>query len=103
MTGKTALTPEATSTRLREETGTVKSIQFDNNGTTMAGNLYQPSDFEPGRTYPAIVSVHPGGGVKEQTAGEYAQRLADHGFVTLAFDASHQGASGGCRGSWTTR
>ena len=61
----------------------------------MAGNVYFPKDFTENRQYSAIVVVHPGGGVKEQTAGLYAQMLAEHGFVTLAFDASHQGASGG--------
>lgn len=59
------------------------------------GNLYTPPGFDRGRKYPAIASIHPGGGVKEQTAGLYAERLAAEGFVTLAFDASHQGASGG--------
>jgi fermentation-respiration switch protein FrsA (DUF1100 family) len=73
----------------------MQAVSFKNNDITMAGNLYLPPSFSEGRTYPAIVSVHPGGGVKEQTAGIYAQRLAEQGFVTLAFDASHQGASGG--------
>jgi len=61
----------------------------------MAGNLYLPKGFSKTSKYPAIVSVHPGGGVKEQTAGLYASKLAEQGFVALAFDASHQGASGG--------
>lgn len=39
--------------------------------------------------------MHPAGGVKEQTASIYAQKLADNGFVTVAYDASHQGGSGG--------
>lgn len=73
----------------------MESIQFDNGGITMAGNLYLPSGFDRDQQYPAVISVHPGGGVKEQTAGLYAQRLADEGFIALAFDASHQGASGG--------
>lgn len=73
----------------------MRSVEFDNNGITMAGNVYFPAAFDQARRYPAIISIHPGGGVKEQTAGLYAQRLADQGFVTLAFDASHQGASGG--------
>lgn len=73
----------------------VLTISFKNNNIDMAGNLYLPKSFSEGSKYPAIVSVHPGGGVKEQTAGLYAQKLAEQGFVTLAFDASHQGASGG--------
>src|SRR5690242_18490614 len=74
---------------------TMQSIQFKNKDIPMAGNLYFPRGFDANRKYAAIVSVHPGGGVKEQTAGLYAQRLAEQGFVALAFDASHQGASGG--------
>jgi uncharacterized protein len=73
----------------------MQSVQFDNNGIRMAGNVYLPAGFDSGRKYAAVISVHPGGGVKEQTAGLYAQKLAEQGFVALAFDASHQGASGG--------
>ena len=58
---------------------TMQSIQFKNNDIRMAGNIYLPKGFDPNRKYPAIISVHPGGGVKEQTAGLYAQRLAEQG------------------------
>ncbi|QHB34676.1 alpha/beta hydrolase [Yersinia canariae] len=68
---------------------------FRNHEIMMSGNVYFPKDFREDRKYAAIVVVHPGGGVKEQTAGLYALKLAGEGFVTLAFDASHQGASGG--------
>ena len=74
---------------------TVRNVAFNNNGITMSGNVYLPKGFSERRKYPAIAVVHPGGGVKEQTAGLYALKLAEQGFVTLAFDASHQGASGG--------
>ncbi|MER6957599.1 alpha/beta hydrolase [Streptomyces sp. NPDC000618] len=73
----------------------MQNVTFTNAGVTMAGILHLPDGFSEDRSYPAIVSVHPGGGVKEQTAGLYAAELAREGFVTLAFDASHQGASGG--------
>lgn len=73
----------------------VQKVRFKNGSIQMAGNLYLPRGFDEARRYPSIVVVHPAGGVKEQTAGLYAQRLAEQGFVALAFDASHQGESGG--------
>ena len=73
----------------------MENITFKNGSITMAGNLHLPEGFKSSGKYAAIVVVHPGGGVKEQTSGLYAQRLAEQGFMALAFDASHQGASGG--------
>lgn len=73
----------------------MQSIHFSNGSASLAGHLYLPDGFSESGAYPAIACVHPGGGVKEQTSGLYAQRLAAEGFVTLAFDASCQGASGG--------
>ncbi|TDH22694.1 alpha/beta hydrolase [Mycobacteroides franklinii] len=70
-------------------------VTFPNGPIIMAGNVFLPPDFDVTGSYAALVTVHPGGGVKEQTAGLYAARLAEHGFVTLAFDASYQGESGG--------
>ena len=57
--------------------------------------IYFPPKFDETRQYQAIVLSHPGGGVKEQTAGTYAKKLAEKGFVTIAYDASYQGESGG--------
>jgi uncharacterized protein len=79
----------------KTETNHMQAVEFNNAGIKMAGNVFYPPGFDKARKYPAIVCIHPGGGVKEQTAGVYAARLAERGFVTLAFDASHQGASGG--------
>ena len=67
------------------------AVTFMNNTLKMAGNLYLPTGMDKNKKYSAIVVVHPGGGVKEQTAGLYAQRLAESGFVALAFDASYEG------------
>ncbi|MEC3891134.1 alpha/beta hydrolase [Nocardiopsis sp. LDBS1602] len=62
----------------------------------LAGILHLPADFDENRSYPAIVSVHPIGSCKEQTAGDvYARALAEAGYVVLVFDASYQGESGG--------
>ncbi|XEG74807.1 alpha/beta hydrolase [Pseudomonas sp. abacavir_1] len=73
----------------------MKSVKFDNGPIGMAANLHLPAGFDERKTYPAIVVTHPAGGVKEQTSGLYAAKLAELGFVTLAFDASYQGESGG--------
>jgi fermentation-respiration switch protein FrsA (DUF1100 family) len=75
--------------------GIKKSVTFKNGNLKMAGNLYLPEGMDESKKYSAIVCVHPGGGVKEQVAGLYAEKLAGQGFITLAFDASHQGESEG--------
>lgn len=73
----------------------VEGITFKNQALNMAGNVYLPTGRNKREKYPAIVVVHPGGGVKEQAAGLYAKSLAQQGFIALTFDAPHQGASGG--------
>lgn len=70
-------------------------VTFINKGNTVVGNLFKPVGFEQGTKYPAIVVTHPFGAVKEQVPTTYAKLLAEQGFVTLVFDASYQGESGG--------
>ena len=64
-------------------------------GIEISANVYTPANYNPAKNYPVIVVAHPNGGVKEQVAGLYAQRLAESGYITIAADASYQGASGG--------
>jgi fermentation-respiration switch protein FrsA (DUF1100 family) len=73
----------------------MQRVSFPTGPYELVGNLHLPPAFDPARTHAALVCVHPGNGVKEQTAGLYAAALAAQGFVALAFDASHQGESGG--------
>ena len=62
-------------------------------GITLAADLYVPENAE-GRL-PAIAVSGPFGAVKEQCSGLYAQTLAERGFLTVAFDPSFTGESGG--------
>ncbi|WP_421188119.1 alpha/beta hydrolase [Aeromonas enteropelogenes] len=62
-------------------------------GITMAAIVHFPPHFDDRKQYPAVVVSHPGGGVKEQTAGLYASKLAEQGLVAIAFDRSYQGES----------
>jgi|SRR5436190_385692 len=66
-----------------------------NMDTDIAAYIFKPAGFDKENKYPAIVVTHPFGGVKEQTSGLYSAFLAEQGFVTLAFDKSYQGESGG--------
>ena len=74
------------------------NVSFKNlngQGVTMAAVINFPAGFDESRKYAAVVVSHPGGGVKEQTAGLYAKKLAEHGLITIAFDRSFQGESTG--------
>ena len=64
-------------------------------GITLSAVINYPDGFDESKAYPAVIVSHPGGGVKEQTAGTYARKLAENGFVTIAFDRSYQGESSG--------
>lgn len=72
---------------------TVQKVVYPNRSNTIAANIYVPKGFDAAKKYPAVVVGHPAGGVKEQVAGLYAQKLAEQGFVAIAFDASYQGES----------
>lgn len=72
-----------------------QKVTFKNRyGITLAGDLYLPKT-RAGRRLAALAVGGPFGAVKEQSSGLYAQTVAERGFVTLAFDASYTGESGG--------
>ena len=74
---------------------THRKVTFQNRyGITLVGDLYIPKD-RGERKLAAIAVSGPFGAVKEQSSGLYAQTLAEQGFVTLAFDPSYTGESGG--------
>ncbi len=73
----------------------IHPVTYKLHGLDIAANIYTPAGYDPSGNYPAVVVAHPNGGVKEQVAGLYAQRLAESGYIAIAADASYQGASGG--------
>jgi len=73
----------------------IHPVTYKLNGLNISANVYTPQNYNPGKKYPALVVAHPNGGVKEQVAGLYAQRLAEQGYITITADAAYQGASGG--------
>ena len=62
-------------------------------GFILAADLYTPKD--GGKDLPAIAVSGPFGATKEQSSGLYAMRMAERGFVALAFDPSYTGESSG--------
>ena len=73
----------------------IEKVKFKNRyGIELVGDLYMPKD-KPAEKLPAIAVSGPCGAVKEQASGLYAQTMAGRGFITLAFDPSYTGESGG--------
>jgi len=78
-----------------ENSITKEKIQFKSDGLVLAGNLYKPKNFDSSKKYAAIVTGGSLTSVKEQMAGAYAEKLAEKGFITLAFDYRNYGESQG--------
>ena len=75
---------------------TLQTVQIKTTYWDIAADLHLPPGFDASQKYPAIISAHPIGSCKEQTAGNvYGKALAEAGFVVIAFDRSTQGQSGG--------
>ena len=88
------LTNEWDKTFPKSEKVNHKKVTFHNRyGITLAADLYEPVNAEG--KLPAIAVSGPFGAVKEQSSGLYAQTMAERGFLTIAFDPSFTGESGG--------
>lgn len=93
-TEKLDLTAEWDKTYERDERTLHEKVTFINRyGITLAADMFRPKDAQ-GRL-PAIAVAGPFGAVKEQVSGRYAQEMAARGFLTIAFDPSFTGESGG--------
>lgn len=88
------LTKEWDKTFPKSEEVNHRKVTFHNRyGITLAADMYTPKNAEG--KLPAIAVCGPFGAVKEQAAGLYAQNMAERGFLTIAFDPSFTGESGG--------
>lgn len=61
----------------------IHPVTYKLNGLDIAANVYTPANYDPAKKYLAVVVAYPNGGVKEQVAGLYAQRLAEQGYTPL--------------------
>ncbi|MGN0133386.1 MAG: alpha/beta hydrolase [Anaerotignum sp.] len=94
MEEKLHLTEEWDKTFPRSEKVNHRKVTFRNRyGITLAADLYEPKNAEG--KLPALAVSGPFGAVKEQSSGLYAQTMAEKGFLTIAFDPSFTGESGG--------
>ena len=94
MAEKLTLTLEWDKTFPQSDKVEQRKVQFHNRyGVTLAADLYTPKG--AAGKLPALAVCGPFGAVKEQAAGLYAQAMAERGFLTLAFDPSFTGESGG--------
>ena len=88
------LTQEWDKTFPKSELVNHSKVTFHNRyGIELAADMYVPKNAEG--KFPAIAVSGPFGAVKEQTSGLYAQHMAERGFITIAFDPSFTGESGG--------
>ena len=93
---KLELTQEWDKVFLLSEKANHKKVTFETQyGLTLAADLYTPLTPPEGGKYAAIAVSGPFGATKEQSSGLYAMRMAERGFVTLAFDPSYTGESSG--------
>ena len=91
---KLSLTQEWDKTFAQSDKVTHSKVTFTNRyGITLAADMYVPAG--AGERLPAIAVSGPFGAVKEQSSGLYAQTMAERGFLTIAFDPSFTGESGG--------
>jgi fermentation-respiration switch protein FrsA (DUF1100 family) len=91
---KLTLTQEWDKTFSRSEKADHRKITFHNRyGITLAADMYIPKSYDG--KLPALAVSGPFGAVKEQASGLYAQTMAERGFLTIAFDPSYTGESGG--------
>ncbi len=73
-----------------------KKVTFNTQyGITLAADLYSPKEELTSDKHPAIAVSGPFGATKEQSSGLYAMKMAERGFITLAFDPSYTGESSG--------
>ena len=88
------LTQEWDKTFPKSEKVNHRKVTFHNRyGITLVADVYEPKDTQG--KLPAIAVCGPFGAVKEQASGLYAQTMAERGFLTIAFDPSFTGESGG--------